>query len=67
MHSQLVEKACKPNTAQYFLITPKLLPNLEYHERMKVLCIYNGEWLEEGVMKWNKYIDNRQRAKKQRL
>ncbi|KAG0277810.1 Structural maintenance of chromosomes protein 5 [Linnemannia exigua] len=68
VHSQLVEKACKPNTAQYFLITPKLLPNLEYHERMKVLCIYNGEWLEEGVMKWNKYIDNQQRATKaQRL
>ncbi|KAF9904767.1 Structural maintenance of chromosomes protein 5 [Linnemannia zychae] len=68
VHSQLVEKACKPNTAQYFLITPKLLPNLEYHERMKVLCIYNGEWLEEGVMKWNKYIDSQQRAMKaQRL
>ncbi|KAF9922433.1 Structural maintenance of chromosomes protein 5 [Linnemannia zychae] len=68
VHSQLVEKACKPNTAQYFLITPKLLPNLDYHERMKVLCIYNGEWLDEGVMKWNKYIDNYQRAvKAQRL
>ncbi|KAG0216880.1 Structural maintenance of chromosomes protein 5 [Mortierella sp. NVP41] len=67
VHSQLVEKACKPNTAQYFLITPKLLPNLEYHERMKVLCIYNGEWLEEGVMKWNKYINNQQRTKSQRL
>ncbi|KAH7032081.1 hypothetical protein BKA57DRAFT_497617 [Linnemannia elongata] len=67
VHSQLVEKACKPNTAQYFLITPKLLPNLEYHERMKVLCIYNGEWLDEGVMKWNKYIDNQQRAKKAHL
>ncbi|KAJ1675806.1 Structural maintenance of chromosomes protein 5, partial [Spiromyces aspiralis] len=35
--------------AQYFLITPKLLPNLRYHERMKVLCIYNGEWIPEKL------------------
>ncbi|KAG5462876.1 MAG: hypothetical protein BJ554DRAFT_3101 [Olpidium bornovanus] len=28
----------------YFLITPKLLPDLEYHPRMKVLCIYSGDW-----------------------
>ncbi|KAJ1915195.1 Structural maintenance of chromosomes protein 5 [Mycoemilia scoparia] len=33
--------------SQYFLITPKLLPNLEYHNNMKVLCIYNGEWQPE--------------------
>ncbi|KAG0349469.1 Structural maintenance of chromosomes protein 5 [Podila humilis] len=62
VHTQLVEKACKKGTAQYFLITPKLLPNLEYHERMKVLCIYNGEWLDDGVLKWGKYINNQNRA-----
>lgn len=28
---------------RYFLITPKLLTNLRYHERMKVLVINNGE------------------------
>ncbi|KAF9981515.1 Structural maintenance of chromosomes protein 5 [Mortierella antarctica] len=67
VHAQLVEKACKPNTAQYFLITPKLLPNLDYHERMKVLCIYNGEWLDDGVMKWGRYIDNQKRAKARRM
>ncbi|KAG0205803.1 Structural maintenance of chromosomes protein 5 [Mortierella sp. GBA30] len=67
VHAQLVEKACKPNTAQYFLITPKLLPNLDYHERMKVLCIYNGEWLDDGVMKWGRYLDNQRRAKASRL
>lgn len=26
---------------RYFLITPKLLPALRYHERMKILCIQN--------------------------
>ncbi|KAF9109450.1 Structural maintenance of chromosomes protein 5 [Mortierella sp. AM989] len=63
VHSQLVENACIEGTAQYFLITPKLLPNLDYHERMKVLCIYNGEWLSEGVTKWGRYLDNQRRSK----
>ncbi|KAF9299963.1 Structural maintenance of chromosomes protein 5 [Mortierella antarctica] len=63
VHTQLVEKACARGTAQYFLITPKLLPNLDYHERMKVLCIYNGEWLDDGVAKWSKYLNNQKRAK----
>ncbi|KAF9166857.1 Structural maintenance of chromosomes protein 5 [Mortierella sp. AD011] len=63
VHSQLVENACVEGTAQYFLITPKLLPNLDYHERMKVLCIYNGEWLDEGVTKWSRYLENQQRSK----
>ncbi|KAG0313305.1 Structural maintenance of chromosomes protein 5 [Dissophora globulifera] len=67
VHTQLVEKACEAGTAQYFLITPKLLPNLDYHERMKVLCIYNGEWLDEGVMKWGRYLENHQRSKARRL
>ncbi|KAF9356085.1 Structural maintenance of chromosomes protein 5 [Mortierella sp. NVP85] len=67
VHTQLVEKACAQGTAQYFLITPKLLPNLDYHERMKVLCIYNGEWLDESVMKWNPYIENQLRSKARRL
>ncbi|KAJ1654571.1 Structural maintenance of chromosomes protein 5 [Dispira simplex] len=44
VHRQLVYAACETQSSQYFLITPKLLPNLEYHPKMKVLCIYNGEW-----------------------
>lgn len=30
---------------RYFLITPKLLNGLLYHPRMKVHCIYSGEWV----------------------
>ncbi|KAG0052724.1 Structural maintenance of chromosomes protein 5 [Gryganskiella cystojenkinii] len=66
VHAQLVEKACSYGTAQYFLITPKLLPNLDYHERMKVLCIYNGEWLNDGVTKWSKYLNNQRQSKMRR-
>jgi chromosome segregation ATPase len=47
VHNQMVEVTCNPNSCQYFLITPKLLPGLRYDERMKVLCVNNGEWLPE--------------------
>jgi structural maintenance of chromosomes protein 5 len=43
MHERMVEIACNENASQYFLITPKLLPNLRYDARMKVLCVASGE------------------------
>ncbi|KAI9595896.1 hypothetical protein BDF19DRAFT_440498 [Syncephalis fuscata] len=49
VHQRLVEVSCQPGTPQYFLITPKLLPNLTYHKMMKVLCIFNGEWQPEKL------------------
>lgn len=50
VHNSLVDVTCKAESGQYFLITPKLLPDLNYHERMKVLCVNNGEWLpDEGL------------------
>lgn len=47
VHNSMVNVTCKPDSGQYFLITPKLLPDLEYHERMRILCVNNGEWLPE--------------------
>lgn len=47
VHNSMVDVTCKEDSAQYFLITPKLLTDLNYHERMKVLCVNNGEWLPE--------------------
>ncbi|TDL30065.1 P-loop containing nucleoside triphosphate hydrolase protein [Rickenella mellea] len=62
VHNSLVDVTCKPDNGQYFLITPKLLTDLKYHERMKVLCVNNGEWLpeEDGRLDGNmmKMIDN---------
>lgn len=49
VHDQMVQVTCRPSASQYFLITPKLLPDLRYHERMKVLIINNGEWLPERI------------------
>ncbi|KAF8520766.1 hypothetical protein BU17DRAFT_88654 [Hysterangium stoloniferum] len=62
VHNQLVEVTCKPESGQYFLITPKLLPSLRYHKSMKILCVNNGEWLPEatsaGVGNMRKMIES---------
>ncbi|GJJ08189.1 hypothetical protein Clacol_002397 [Clathrus columnatus] len=49
VHDQLVKVTCQAESGQYFLITPKLLPFLKYHENMKILCVNNGEWLPEAT------------------
>ncbi|RUS91866.1 hypothetical protein EGW08_000437 [Elysia chlorotica] len=48
----VVQTVCKKSCSQYFLLTPKLLPDLEYDENMTVLCVYNGPGLM-GHAKWN--------------
>ncbi|GAM89648.1 hypothetical protein ANO11243_076870 [Dothideomycetidae sp. 11243] len=53
VHSRMVSIACEENTSQYFLITPKLLPNLEYHPNMKIQCIASGEYLPDDHKKLN--------------
>jgi chromosome segregation ATPase len=50
VHRLIVQTTCATDNSQYFLITPKLLSNLEYHESMNVLCIMNGVWQPE---KWS--------------
>ena len=47
VHNELVKTTCRPDSGQYFLITPKLLPDLKYDRLMKILCVNNGEWLPE--------------------
>ncbi|KAK6348767.1 Structural maintenance of chromosomes protein 5 [Orbilia blumenaviensis] len=57
VHKRMVKIACKKHTSQYFLITPKLLVDLDYHERMKVLCINSGDYVaEDHVQDFKKYI-----------
>ncbi|KAL7409255.1 P-loop containing nucleoside triphosphate hydrolase protein [Mrakia frigida] len=47
VHNRMVDVTCAPNAGQFFLLTPKLLTDLHYHERMRVLVICNGEVLPE--------------------
>ncbi|GAA5873376.1 hypothetical protein JCM16303_001107 [Sporobolomyces ruberrimus] len=49
MHKMLVETTCKDDVGQYFLLTPKLLPDLVYHEKMKVLVINSGSFIPEDL------------------
>ncbi|KAL2314493.1 hypothetical protein POMI540_1912 [Schizosaccharomyces pombe] len=45
VHRHIVNSVCDNAVSQYFLVTPKLLPDLTYHRNLKVLCICNGAWL----------------------
>ncbi|CAN9438819.1 unnamed protein product [Alternaria alternata] len=56
VHGRMVDIACQENTSQYFLVTPKLLPGLKYHEKMKVHIINSGEHVPVATGKtgeWN--------------
>ncbi|KAK6232571.1 hypothetical protein SCA6_002644 [Theobroma cacao] len=53
MFQQLVRAATQPNTPQCFLLTPKLLPNLEYSEACSILNIMNGPWIEAPSKVWS--------------
>ncbi|CDR42417.1 CYFA0S09e03136g1_1 [Cyberlindnera fabianii] len=44
VHKNMVEIACQEHTSQYFLITPKLLTNLHYADKMRIHCIMAGPW-----------------------
>ncbi|KAG8646239.1 hypothetical protein MANES_10G136400v8 [Manihot esculenta] len=47
MFQQLVRAASQPSTPQCFILTPKLLPDLEYSEACSILNIMNGPWIEQ--------------------
>ncbi len=50
-----VEKGKDEHSGQYFLITPKLLPNMTdmEHEDVTVLCIFNGPYNFHHFLDWN--------------
>jgi chromosome segregation ATPase len=52
MFQQLVRAASQLNTPQCFLLTPKLLPNLEYTEACTILNVMNGPYIEEAASVW---------------
>lgn len=58
VHERMVEIACREHTSQYFLITPKLLPGLAYHPKMRVLCIASGEFMprDGGKLDFNRCL-----------
>ncbi|KAK3006360.1 hypothetical protein RJ639_016613 [Escallonia herrerae] len=53
MFQQLVRAASQPNTPQCFLLTPKLLSDLQYSEACSILTIMNGPWIDEPSNVWS--------------
>ncbi|KAI4468867.1 structural maintenance of chromosomes protein 5 [Holotrichia oblita] len=49
----LFDSTSQPNTSQYFLITPKLIPNLEYVPSMKIHFVHNGPFVVPQT-EWNR-------------
>ncbi|KAJ8747043.1 hypothetical protein K2173_011297 [Erythroxylum novogranatense] len=54
MFQHLVKAASRPNTPQCFLITPKLLPDLEYSEACSILNVMTGPWIKQPSEVWKK-------------
>ncbi|KAK7243423.1 hypothetical protein RIF29_38219 [Crotalaria pallida] len=52
MFQQLVRAASKPNTPQCFLLTPKLLPDLQYSDACSILNVMTGPWIEQPARVW---------------
>lgn len=38
----IVQNSCSKHQAQYFLLTPKLLPDLAFDDKTNVICVFNG-------------------------
>ncbi|KAK0050895.1 structural maintenance of chromosomes protein 5 [Biomphalaria pfeifferi] len=58
----VVQTVCKACASQYFLLTPKLLPDLDYDKHITVLCVYNGpELLDYKQWSLKKFIERRER------
>ncbi|GJN87793.1 hypothetical protein Rhopal_000748-T1 [Rhodotorula paludigena] len=60
MHKMLVETTCKADVGQYFLLTPKLLPDLVYHPKMKVLVINVSPWVP-GTLSLRGILDRKRK------
>jgi len=43
---ECITHACNEGGKQYFLLTPKLLPDLPYGEDTVVQLVFNGPWME---------------------
>jgi chromosome segregation ATPase len=54
---RVVHNAARLGHPQYFLITPKLLPDLHFTKEMTILAVLNGPWVLTQAQ-WNRLISN---------
>eukprot|EP00742_Colponemidia_sp_Colp-10_P011821 GILJ01013198.1.p1 GENE.GILJ01013198.1~~GILJ01013198.1.p1 ORF type:complete len:1101 (+),score=222.81 GILJ01013198.1:46-3348(+) len=65
---QMIDSICRnpENQSQYFMVTPKLLPNLDFDERMTVLTVYNGPYqTPQSEWKLDEFIYRRSQTQSQ--
>ena len=48
IYGQVFHASENTETSQYFIFSQKLLPNLEYKKSMRVLCVINGEYVQDA-------------------
>ena len=58
----LVQSMTRPGTPQSFLLTQKLLPDLEYTDEVTVLNIFNGPYVKQVADGWSQEAFWRRRA-----
>ncbi|XP_045762372.1 structural maintenance of chromosomes protein 5 [Maniola jurtina] len=62
MLEMLVEVTTQGEASQYFLLTPKLLPNLQYNENVTVHTIMNGKHIMNyNDWRYDKFLQNARR------
>ncbi|KXS17350.1 P-loop containing nucleoside triphosphate hydrolase protein [Gonapodya prolifera JEL478] len=59
VHSQFVEVSCRDSSSQYFLVTPKLLQDLEYHENARICVVFNGDHLPSRKFTLQGFIERK--------
>lgn len=58
----IVQNSCSKLSAQYFLLTPKLLPDLAFDDKTNVICVFNGPHnLPHSKYNLKKFIENRKK------
>lgn len=58
----IVQNSCSKQFAQYFLLTPKLLPDLSFDDKTNVICVFNGPFnLPHAKYEIKRFIENRKK------
>ena len=58
----IVQNSCAKQFAQYFLLTPKLLPDLSFDEKTRIICVFNGPHnLTHSKYNLREFVEQRKR------
>lgn len=64
----IVQNSCAKLQAQYFLLTPKLLPDLAFDDKTNVICVFNGPYnLPHSKYNLSQFIENRKKLNEKNI